>query len=444
MAGSSIYQKSQSKLQRANLTTVPTLVESPFIILKIGDYTFGMAQKGKVVNSNGLVFKIQYPNYMQSLSVTKIDGQVNSYTIKMVYPITPEDDPNFMDKVFSGVTSDRMVSIQYGDWSAPMYIYKEDNALIQEVSSDIDFSAPKITYTIKCLGTGYGATVDKKSWGPKTGKPSDIIKGLVKDQSTGLAEVFQGMRNMNEVVSNNWIATNDKVVNIPSPQETLSPLDYLTYLSKYMADSSGDSSKYSLVVCDDDNSLYGGPYFKIVEVFGSGAVTDSVDTFEVNIGFPDNVKVASFKIRDNETYALLHEYSGNLTNANTYTYRINTHGELVKEFSPIYTRSESLLKTTQADSNWFQEVSQYPIEATMVIKGLIRPAILMSYVRVNTLFYGKKHNTSGLYVITKQVDTVNFDGYKTTLDLLRIQGDSKFGDGGFAGGGSGGGGGRSW
>lgn len=48
----------------------------------------------------------------------------------------------------------------------------------------------------------------------------------------------------------------------------------------------------------------------------------------------------------------------------------------------------------------------------------------MSNLRVNALFYGQKHSSSGLYVITKQVDTINASGYSTTLDLLRIGADN--------------------
>ena len=46
----------------------------------------------------------------------------------------------------------------------------------------------------------------------------------------------------------------------------------------------------------------------------------------------------------------------------------------------------------------------------------------MSYLRVNVYFYGKRHNTSGLYIITKQVDSISENGYTTTLSLTRIGG----------------------
>lgn len=68
-------------------------------------------------------------------------------------------------------------------------------------------------------------------------------------------------------------------------------------------------------------------------------------------------------------------------------------------------------------------MTQYPISASLTIKGLLRPAILMNYLKINTLFYGHKHISSGYYIITKQIDTIDTSGYKTNLSLTRIQGD---------------------
>ena len=50
--------------------------------------------------------------------------------------------------------------------------------------------------------------------------------------------------------------------------------------------------------------------------------------------------------------------------------------------------------------------------------------MLMSYVRINALFYGQRHISSGLYVITRQQDTVDASGYRTVLSLTRVTGDN--------------------
>jgi hypothetical protein len=65
----------------------------------------------------------------------------------------------------------------------------------------------------------------------------------------------------------------------------------------------------------------------------------------------------------------------------------------------------------------------YPINAKLTIKGLLKPALLMSYVKINTYFYGHKHTSSGLYIITKQEDNIDASGYRTTLSITRISGD---------------------
>lgn len=68
-------------------------------------------------------------------------------------------------------------------------------------------------------------------------------------------------------------------------------------------------------------------------------------------------------------------------------------------------------------------MTQFPITATLTLKGLVRPTLLMDYIKVNVLFYGRKHIATGIYVITKQEDTINESGYRTTLTLLRVGGE---------------------
>ena len=65
-------------------------------------------------------------------------------------------------------------------------------------------------------------------------------------------------------------------------------------------------------------------------------------------------------------------------------------------------------------------MTQFPITATMTLKGLLRPAMLMTYVKVYAYFYGRPHISSGIYIITKQEDSVSESGYRTTLSLTRI------------------------
>jgi hypothetical protein len=73
-------------------------------------------------------------------------------------------------------------------------------------------------------------------------------------------------------------------------------------------------------------------------------------------------------------------------------------------------------------------VTEYPIKASIELKGLLRPALLMAYVKLNVYYFGKKHINSGTYVITQQVDDISMTGgFKTTLSLVRIAGDDDLG-----------------
>lgn len=75
-----IVTASNTNLQRtksASLLTVPTLVESPFVMLKIGDYTFGSYQSESSPYYSIAPSKVNYPNYLTGLSVVKVNGTVN-------------------------------------------------------------------------------------------------------------------------------------------------------------------------------------------------------------------------------------------------------------------------------------------------------------------------------------------------------------------------------
>lgn len=94
-------------------------------------------------------------------------------------------------------------------------------------------------------------------------------------------------------------------------------------------------------------------------------------------------------------------------------------------FAPTATSGNDHFKTTSHDITWYTKLTKYPIGASITIQGLVRPATLMQYLRLNVIFPGgNKHISSGLYIVTKQVDDISISsGYKTTLTLTRISGD---------------------
>ena len=146
---------------------------------------------------------------------------------------------------------------------------------------------------------------------------------------------------------------------------------------------------------------------------------DSADTYYVDIGYPGDNFVLGFTINNNDIWSIYYNYTKDLPQTN-YVYRINNEGKLITEYSPAISTSRELKYTTESSKTWWTSMTEFPITATLTIKGLMRPSMLMSKVRINSYFYGMKHISSGLYIITKQEDIVNTSGYRTVLTLTRV------------------------
>jgi hypothetical protein len=113
-----------------------------------------------------------------------------------------------------------------------------------------------------------------------------------------------------------------------------------------------------------------------------------------------------------------------LAHPENYVRRINSDGQWEDVYAPTSMAKPDKYKTDPSDRVWWTKATQFPINATIQVQGLLRPAALMQYVRLNVIFPGgNKHLSSGLYIITKQVDVINGNGYATTLNLTRIKGE---------------------
>lgn len=416
-----------------NLLTNPSRIETPFIKVQLGNYTFGVL--GSSVNSpqykNYISSSpsITYPNYIQSLSIKKINGQVNTYTLSLSYPITENVDPNFFAKVFSSVSDTRKIIFSYGDLEAPTFIYKNEEAIITRVRDTCNFYNGNITYTVEAVSSGTIASVGNFNFPRRFEKPSNVIKELLKANSKyGLQDLFTGMRDMNLVLSRGLIESDDKAVSI-SAKNNISILEYLNYLVNCMTPINDNSSSliksniYAFMIVDDTTGDFDGSYFKVVKIRNNSQVLSNIASYDIDIGYPSSNIVTNFSTKNDETYSLYYKFSQDLQMPD-YRPKINNQGDLTQVFAPSISSSTNLYKTTEADRSWWTKVIQYPISATITLKGLLRPAILMQYVRINIYFYGRKYINSGYYIITSQQDTISReDGYITTLGVTRIGGN---------------------
>ena len=408
-------------------------VETPFIIVTIAGYAFGKYSKKSqpiVDPSDGFSKKIieYFPNFVTDVDIVKVNGSVNTYTIKLVYAIRDGDDPNKIDKILSNVSSTRKLTISYGDYSMPTFIYKDEEAIITKVQQQLDVQSSKISYTITAVGAIKLATEGSYTFPKIKNKPSNILKELLNNSKYGLKEIFYGMRDSNLVSQQKLIADNDKEV-ILDAKINISIFDYMNYLVSCMTSIEDNDNtlqgrhKYTLACFEDTTGILKGPYFKVSQVPNNIQETTSLDTYELDIGFSSVDAVINFSINTDESYTLLYNYNEKQLQ-NEYIYRLNDQGEFDYITTSPLLKSKNLFVPGESEKTWWSQVTQYPLNATVTLKGLLRPAILMSCVKVNVFFYGRKYNASGTYMITKQQDQINESGYRTTLNLVRIKGDS--------------------
>jgi hypothetical protein len=408
-------------------------IQVPWIKVTIGDYTFGIFdEKTKTWGKNQAgfyqPFSIQFPQYIDSLEVVKINGQVNTYTLVIKYPITHLDDPNFFEKVFSSVSRSRKIIFTYGDAETPAYVYKNEEAIITKVRQQFDLPGSTIVYTVNAISSA-ALSVDGSltllAPGKKV-KPSDEIKKLFKNNKS-LQNTFTGMK-----VSDldTLIAGDDMPVNIESKQG-ISAIDYINYLAGCMipAGSTPGMVKdiYIMTIYDDsitsaDRGLSrSGPYFKVTKV---STIMEHGDAYEIDIGINTSTIVRSFSIEKDENYSIYYEYQ-NLAHPENYVRRIGSDGRWEDIYAPTSMARSDKFKTDPSDQVWWTKATKFPINATIQVQGLLRPASLMQYVRLNVIFPGgNKHISSGLYIVTRQVDKIDSNGYATTLSLTKIGGDS--------------------
>jgi hypothetical protein len=428
-------------IKNRKLLSSQARIQVPWVKVTIGDYTFGIFDEktkswGKDSAGFYQEYRIQYPEYIQSLDVVKINGQVNQYTLSINYPITYLDDPNFFEKVFASVSRTRKIIFTYGDAETPAYVYKNEEAIITKITQEFNLASSAIKYTVHAvssaaLSTDGSITVPGTTPGD-TVKPSDEIKKLFKNNKS-LQNTFTGMA-ATDTDLNELIAGDDKEVEIESKQN-ISVIDYINYLVGCMipSGSSAGLSKeiYILTIHDDSITSAGntlsrnnrskkGPYFEVKKV---STVMDRGDAYEIDIGINTANIVRGFTIESNENYSLYYEYQEK-AHPEDYVRRLNKDGEWEDVYAPTRMMRANKYDTKATDQVWWTKATQFPINANIQIQGLLRPATLMQYVRLNVIFPGgNKHMSSGLYIVTRQADSIGPQGYATTLGLTRIKGD---------------------
>ena len=383
----------------SKLPLLDSLVEAPFVEVKIGNKILGTYSKGI------------YPNYIQGLNVEKTNGAVHRYTVQLVHQISPGDNPNYIDQLLSSVGYD-IIQIKYGDGATSRY-YVDNTAMIVDVTQNFDFVNCNITYTITATSLATSLAVNKKNYSATTSKPSTVIYDLLN--TSDFSSAFPAMKNKTEVARKGLIPTDDAVVNIGA-MTNATPVAYLSRLVELMRNPTDSNILYALVFSDSSE----GAGFEIKQVSKSNKTTAQSFVYDVDVNYPENGDIFNFSIDTNYAWAL--SYNSSAT-PEMYDYEIDDRGSIVgSKVKSYYTDTDD--KVAQ-ESLWTQ-LTEYPITGTLTTRGLLSESLLMQYIRINSFVFGIKRSTSGLYIVTKQTDVLNKDGFKTQLSVMRVAGDDEY------------------
>lgn len=396
------------KVKQGQLLSYPSLVEAPVIVIKLGGKTIGGYNN----------FGDPYPNYLTSMTIEKISGKINKYIINLTHQVRYGEDPNLIDKLLSKTGFTNKINILYGDAQLPGALFRDEEAIVTDVIFSEDVGSHKISYTITALSSIISSTSTTSTFASKTDKPSNLIRDLLysnTNDSKLLLNSLPGMKNRELVEANNLIPTGDAIVTTQK-MVGINPLTALNYYVSGMYNAI-TGNPYYLTIHDDVQSKYGGAYIQIKEF--SYDQTNS-NYFEVDVGYPGDNFVMGFNINSDVYFPLVYDYNNQLSK---WVYDIDNNGDIVKTKSNSLLLNNNLQRKNVIQNNWWKKVTEYPISATLTIKGLTKPVMLGSYIKINTMFYGNKDLASGIYVILGQKDELSGNGYRTTLELLRVGSD---------------------
>lgn len=406
------YSEDFLKLQN-NFSIGSNVVEAPFVELDIEGYIIG--------TYNGSIDR--YPNYISSLSVKKINGEINLYTINLVHQIRAGDDPNALDKLFSKVRYNK-IAIRYGDCNAGA-IFRDSNAIITNIASKRDYVNNRINYTISATSAGQMVSSYVTNFPTRVARPSNVIRDLFyKNPETSplLLEAFPGMKDQTRVEALGLIPNDDIELEIDS-QNMINPIEYLNYLVSCMSSQTNAAgtvirdSVYYIAYLDNEENELEGPYIRISKVGANHRYSkyNTASIFSLTVGYPDDNFVLGFNVSSDQAWSLLYE---NAHVSSEHVYNIDNQGAVQKQYSPNISKASNIMN--EIEKNWWTQMTQFPVNATIKLKGLLKPVMLTDYVDLNVVFYGQKHHVSGMYVITGQTDDLSGNGFSTTLSLVRV------------------------
>ena len=347
-----------------------------------------------------LIKKIENDELRSSSDIIKeIEGLLS-------HQVSPGRNPNYIDELLSANGYEK-IGIRFGDAMSEVDIV-DNNAILSNVNTTFDFQSCNIKYSVSAISSNFLSSTNKRNFPAITDKGSNIARGLFKSAQSSLAEIYPKMLDNNYVTKNNLIPNTDTVISMKA-MENVNDITYLKEVVSSMQSLANPNSMFYLELREED--------FKIHEISSDG-YSSSASLYEVDINYPDDAQVFSFSDSTDFAWSLAYEYNGKISN---YTYSVSDEGKRIS----IPGTSNNMFNDQGAlniSENWWKQVTEFPTTATLTCRGLLSPLLLMTYIKVNSYYYGSKRLTSGVYIVTGQEDIISGGGFRTNLSLTKVSG----------------------
>lgn len=370
-------------------------------------------------------------NYMLSLeNVKNGSGSANSFTISIAYVPKPGEDADFIDKELS--FSDRKCTLQYGYDNAPDKLYT-DEYVGQILDYSVEIRNGMLYYTI----TGYSGVVpiieNKLSFdtitvdsgeennsaasGSDKTRPSQVVKKAIED-------TFKKYN-----IKDYTVKIEKDVKDLPEEKiEGVSDVTLFQYVDSVLAQARDETQPDLSTVELSDKIIY-------TYVINDTATDKNITIIKQNPKAKQSIKIVfnwmdrndslviDFKTEFKGAILLNRDYA-NKNGEEIQKYTLDDKGDPVVVKSNVneesYTSGNTADKDAARESTTWARAVQHSYKATLVLQGMPCEIPIGTMIEVIPLIYGKPHHTQGTYMVTKTTDSLDTGGFRTTLELVKM------------------------
>lgn len=405
-------------------------VYTPWISFKVGNTLHVNTSSQSLYGNNS--------NYFLSMENVKNGSQAaNSFSISLAYVPSPGSDPNFIDKALS--YSDKSCTLQYGygdisnglftreysgkilDYTTEIrngmlyYIITGYSGIVPLIENRLSFPSIEAKTNSNNDGGTNTSSTDKKttSTTAESTRPSVVAKNALEKYFK-----LYGVKYNVYTESNVKDLPEDKIYSVSD----ITLFDYVNNILSIARDetqpdpdkiSITDKIRYTFLVSDDKSD----PNITIVKIDPNETKSSSIifNWMDKN----DNL-VIDFRANFKGAVLLHRNYLEVESKSKKYT--LDSKGEEVEVHSiqEFPTSSEVSDQDVSSEYTTWSEAIQHSYTATLILQGIPCEIPIATSIEIVPLIYGQKHHTAGNYIVTKTTDVIDSGGFRTSLDLVRV------------------------